>query len=776
MVEDAQIPISKSTVDGNLNTPSKRPIKKTAKFFAISLFIILLVLASFWFLKYPKNEEITLPGDDDSDQSRVIPSPVVVNIDGFAQYKETPVNFKPQVPSYRINTDFSNVENAGDFEWLIKQNGKFFRENGFVVTSGWNDEFFPVYEHNRYSYTPNFISSDSVLHTFHLLFNAILEKLEKNVLNLRAAEITSMMLQASESQYQKLKGTEWENAAKRNIAFFSVAGKILDDKFEISSLVKEAVEKELELIGKKEGIAVSPVMALGVYDASGAVINPAAYPDKDTLEALKEDYTQYIPRGHYDKSETMKKYFQAMMWFGRLAFRFKSADEVRSAVLMVNAMEDDNIKTLWKEIDQIVSFFVGKSDDIDYYIFAKIISDVYGQVSDVKDFLENSKFDNLQSKLADTKPPAINSIPIYQADLQADREKEIKGFRFMGQKFTVDASILQKLVCRDVGTKNGSKLCGGAVPGSRMIPNGLDIPAALGSVEAYKLLEEKGETQYLNYPQNMSALKTYLTSLKQDIWTQNLYWSWIYSLLPLVEEKRDGYPFFMQNKAWVRKQLNTLLGSWAELKHDTILYAKQVYAEMGAGMPEQKDDRGYVEPQPGVYARLASLSRMVSEGLSQRNLADDRDKEMFKIMEDLCINLKTISEKELNNEDLTKEEYEFIRGYGGSLEHLYMKAMEDNCRDKDARQCLDDNPAAIVADVATDPNGQVLEVAIGNIHPIYAVVPVDGKLRIAYGGIFSYYEFTHPMDDRLTDSKWRDLLTSENAPKQPDWTSIYRGN
>jgi hypothetical protein len=197
---------------------------------------------------------------------------------------------------------------------------------------------------------------------------------------------------------------------------------------------------------------------------------------------------------------------------------------------------------------------------------------------------------------------------------------------------------------------------------------------------------------------------------------------------------------------------------------------------MGAGMPEQKDDRGYVEPQPGVYARLASLSRMVSEGLSQRNLADDRDKEMFKIMEDLCINLKTISEKELNNEDLTKEEYEFIRGYGGSLEHLYMKAMEDNCRDKDARQCLDDNPAAIVADVATDPNGQVLEVAIGNIHPIYAVVPVDGKLRIAYGGIFSYYEFTHPMDDRLTDSKWRDLLTSENAPKQPDWTSIYRGN
>ena len=39
----------------------------------------------------------------------------------------------------------------------------------------------------------------------------------------------------------------------------------------------------------------------------------------------------------------------------------------------------------------------------------------------------------------------------------------------------------------------------------------------------------------------------------------------------------------MQSDAWLDKQLNTSLGSWTELKHDTILYAKQAYAEMGAG-------------------------------------------------------------------------------------------------------------------------------------------------------------------------------------------------
>jgi hypothetical protein len=43
------------------------------------------------------------------------------------------------------------------------------------------------------------------------------------------------------------------------------------------------------------------------------------------------------------------------------------------------------------------------------------------------------------------------------------------------------------------------------------------------------------------------------------------------------------------------------LGSWAELKHDTILYAKQVYAELGGGgtaRPSPKLAQGYVEPVP----------------------------------------------------------------------------------------------------------------------------------------------------------------------------------
>ena len=145
-------------------------------------------------------------------------------------------------------------------------------------------------------------------------------------------------------------------------------------------------------------------------------------------------------------------------------------------------------------------------------------------------------------------------------------------------------------------------------------------------------------------------------------------------------------------------------------------------------------------------------------------------------MEQLAMSLKTISEKELNNEKLTDEEYELIRSFGGQLEHFWLEVNKDEPAFKESsnqRDYLNENPAAIVADVATDPNGQVLEEGTGKISEIYVVVPIDGKLRIAKGGVYSYYEFTWPMSNRLTDKKWRELLNFGQAPALPSWTDAF---
>ena len=255
----------------------------------------------------------------------------------------------------------------------------------------------------------------------------------------------------------------------------------------------------------------------------------------------------------------------------------------------------------------------------------------------------------------------------------------------------MDASVFQRLIYREVKENSQGQ--------RRMLPRGLDIPAAMGSAEAYSILDSMGETAYQDYPENMGKIKSHIANLSKETWTQNLYWSWLYTLQPLVREKPEGYPSFMRNAAWARKDLNTYLGSWTELKHDTILYAKPVYAEAGGG-GEMIDDRGYVEPNPELYGRLASLVKMTRDGLQTRELLNERDLESLNRMEQLILDLKTISEKELTNTPLTDEEYDLIRSYGGQLEHFWLEALRDGAL---TRSAIYDRPAALVADVTTIP-------------------------------------------------------------------------
>jgi hypothetical protein len=271
------------------------------------------------------------------------------------------------------------------------------------------------------------------------------------------------------------------------------------------------------------------------------------------------------------------------------------------------------------------------------------------------------------------------------------------------------------------------------------------------------------------YTDQFAKIQKVVSGYDEATWTQNLYWSWLYTFRPLLAPKapESGYPSFMTNDAWTRKDLNTVLGSWTELKHDTILYAKQVMAEAGAEMPERV--KGYVEPYPDFYGRIAALIQMTQEGLSSRGLLDDSVKDPLASLADLAGQLRTISEKELRNEALTDDEYDLIQNYGAYIEHLTISAAD---MDGEGRPFLEDQDSALAADVATG-NGAVLEQATGHPTAMYVVVPIDGKLVIARGGVYSHYEFVVGADSRLTDEAWKQQLNDNKAPPLPDWTGLF---
>ena len=73
----------------------------------------------------------------------------------------------------------------------------------------------------------------------------------------------------------------------------------------------------------------------------------------------------------------------------------------------------------------------------------------------------------------------------------------------------------------------------------------------------------------------------------------------------------------------------------------------------------------------------------------------------------------------------------------------------------------------------SSPKG-ILEIGTGRIDRIYVLVPDNsGRFQVAVGGVYSYYEFTTPPGERLTDEAWRGLLDAGKAPARPAWEEAF---
>jgi hypothetical protein len=441
------------------------------------------------------------------------------------------------------------------------------------------------------------------------------------------------------------------------------------------------------------------------------------------------------------------------MWYGRLTFRLRDEFETHRALLLTQALRtasDGNGTTalkLWQDIYEPTIFIVGKADDLSYFEYAALMDSIFGADANPKSFADDAKFSAFMAGAVTLPPPQVNSMWVWIWD---DTQQATKGFRFMGQRFTLDSYVFGQLIWRKVGTTEKP----------RGLPKGMDFFASQGSEEAYNVLKEMGEIQYANYDTQLTKVRKEISSLQTDSWTQNLYWSWLYSLQPLFTPKDIRYPAFMQTQAWNRKELNTALGSWTELKHDTILYAKQVMAEMGGGGEDVQPPHSYVEPNP--------------DGLQERSLLSDLTAgNLDNLISELEF-LQRISEAELNGTEISVDDFWHMLYWGGSLEQFTLAAADTD--PGGGRPILEDQKAALIADVATgiglDGSISALEEAIGQPTTIYVVLPGQ-PIRIATGAVYSYYEFPVPAAERMTDEQWQAKVAEGNTPPLPEWTNQF---
>jgi hypothetical protein len=344
----------------------------------------------------------------------------------------------------------------------------------------------------------------------------------------------------------------------------------------------------------------------------------------------------------------------------------------------------------------------------------------------------------------------------------------------MGQRYVVDSHVFSNVVY-DRFNRGDPK---------RMMPNPLDVAfAALGNDQAAALLN--GELTHYGYAPALYGMRYLADAHGTDFWGANLYNLWLSALRalsPIATEvgapQAAGLPAVTATEAWGRRILEGQLASWAELRHDTILYVKQSYT---AGVTCDFPD-GYVEPNPAFFAQVKAYAAAGAALVGTLDLSADVQlgtdlATYFAHLGDVAAILQRMAEQQRTGMPHDQAAIDFINravrfqpgcggpaGATGWYPELFF-------RDPD----LTFDPT--IADVHTEPTdefgngvGRVLHVGTG--HPRLMVISVDTcNGPRAYAGLASsYFETITENYDRLDDQRWSTTL-GQATPADVPWMS-----
>ena len=645
----------------------------------------------------------------------------------FAAYAAVPA-LDPDAPAYAGPATPGSLEGvrvAPELERALAAPGvaEALSEHGFVVVPSDLRLFHFAYQGNVYQGWPVFVTTDAAYHAWHLVFDKLLRDLEQQVLLPRLETLVTGLLEAARAQTADLAGTGAQDAAER-----------------VEQLLQLAAA-ELGLPGELGPLAL----------AERALVEAHAGTETSPLVGKEIDYSLFTPRGHYTRTDDLTRFFVAMSVLGQLDFCLPGTigcpdlGPARMAVLASRLVAGDPaLAALWREIYEPTAFLVGLADDYTPLEVAAAAAEAAPDaLADPAGLADDAAIEAVLAALVESRPVAINP--------------ERASIRLMGTRFVVDSYILDQLLYPNVGTEDEP----------RLLPSALDVAAALGSDFAYAALAETGGTDYVGYDEQLAALEAAVAARPADAWGGTVYDAWLYALTPSFAARGEAYPDFMRSEAWTAKALQAGLGSYAELKHDTILYAKQAVAEGGDEVSGPR--RNWVEPEPVAFARLAAAAELTRGGLESRGLLGEEQAELLDRAAELFAFLERIARDELAGAPISPEDNDRLTYVGGELEAVYW-----NTTDRLASGDITaDEDAAIVADIASGPQG-VLELGTGRIDRIYVLVPDDdGTFHVAAGGVYSFYELVGEPGERLTDEAWRARLDSGDAPARPAWEAAF---
>jgi hypothetical protein len=633
----------------------------------------------------------------------------------------------------RVNmSNLLNPQQLKDFDSTLCQK---LAEEGFAIVPSNTGQLFHIYERNDYSDFPSFVTTDLYLQLYHLYIDCMLRELEEYQLLPLMTEYTQDMIDAMLAIIHNADNddSETKRIAGRNLQFFRVALHLFNGKPINASYTTE--KAEIDKCLKAENAKSEMLM--------------------DYMGEISFPYSLFRARGHYTRSDGLKRYFRGMMWLQTATMGLDYETEVKQAVQMAYAMKlFKKTRQKYDKIDNLITLLMGKHDNLS---LLQVIAEVDKTGMSMDELLNDDKEIAKLTKV-------LNEIGNKQTRIRPKFEKTSHNkINVMPQRYQPDAEVLQEMVDYDSN------------PTKRGIPKGIDVMAAMGVTAAEQILKEE-KTDWKQLLPNLDKMKKRMDEID---WSETTATQWMETLKVLTTGTDSKSPYFMQNPNWSKKDLNAALASWAELKHDAILYAKQpMGAECGGGenVPEPVV-KGYVEPNVKFWKKASELLENTAKLLKDQNMMTEKIEGVTERLREEVEFLHRVSEKELAGKILTDEEYDQISYIGATFENISLDLLR--MPNQNLYNWVDiegaDRKVALVADVYTanadnNKNKGILFEAVGDADEIYVVVEIGGYLYLTRGAVLSYREFVQPIDQpRLTDEEWQKQLESNPRKGVPEW-------
>lgn len=605
------------------------------------------------------------------------------------------------------------IVNNKQFTEIPKKVQEDFKKQNFSIVSANRAMPFYAYDKNAYQYIPHYITTDLYLFILHKYFSRFLEKLDeeymynqlKSILESTSQKIDELSIANSNTQFQSI--IEWAKMYNA-LALYAIGDSVITPPEMYKSIF-------LEEKNNIDGLSGNPIF----------------------IENEFVDYGELKPRGHYTKNDTLKKYFRGFKWISLNGINLDNEEQLKGLIVFAQTIKnDEKLFIQYKQYVSVIEKLAGQEDNLS-------LSDLINSLStkNLSEALSDENVALIKKQLDNLNKEKIKKL--FGNSFQTE-ERDIKRLYFLSSTYSISGEIFSKLVHIDW---TNSK---------RPFPKGLDIPAVFGNQTAQSILINEYK-ENVAWPEYLPRLNNLQKQFKDfDDWNHNYGFKGLQTALASFSEN-ENYPDFMKTDAYNRKELSTSLASWTHIKHDLILYQEKPFAaEMGqGGGPEPPLHYSYVEPNLNFWDSALDLVEWLEDLSKHESTYED---ELSRIKE-LGNRLRTVAYKQIEGEEITKEEYNRLHYVGGTVEYILLGLLETDHLPARERSM------ALIADVYVY-NGVNLNVAVGHADDIYAIVPIKDEYYIARGAVFSYYEFTGKI---YNDEEWRAQIKENTIPDRPEW-------